>query len=148
MTKPETSAAMRNAVVAMYAGLALTVVAAVVTALGGDAVSKHVFELEAPYVGAEVAAGSGSFMVIYLLALYAVGVVCWLGLSWAARAGRRWVRPVAIVVLLGAAGLAALNLTVEEYGTRVLPLPVALAGLLPCAAGVVAVVFLWRARVR
>ena len=134
----------RRAVVAMYVGLALTIAAMLalifdLAATGG--LAQHLREVYAGYVAnppdeAGVAA--------YLFTLGALGVLGWLWMLWAVRRRKRWARPVATVLFLLASAVALINLTVTEYDQTILPTQVGVAGLLPCVAGLAAVVVLWR----
>jgi hypothetical protein len=134
----------RTAVLAMYVGLVLTVVAAIVPVVdeaSTDSLSQHLQDVYAGY-GVDVPATSA--VLAYLLTIGALGVVAWLWMLWAVRRRRPWARPAATVLFLLASGLALVNLTVQEYGQTILPIRVGLVGLLPCLAGLVAVVLLWR----
>lgn len=60
------------------------------------------------------------------------------------RRGWRWAPLFATVILLVALAVAGADLAVSEYGQPILPMWLGLVGLLPCVAGLVAVVLLWR----
>jgi hypothetical protein len=85
-----------------------------------------------------------SAVVAYLVTIGGLGVVAWLWTVRAVSRHKRWARPAATALFVLASGLALLDLTVQEYGRRILPTQVGLIGLLPCLAGLVAVVLLWR----
>ena len=68
----------------------------------------------------------------------------WLATIWVVRRGLRWARLLATLALLGALAVAGADLTLAEYGRPILPTWLGLVGLLPCGAGLVAVVLLWR----
>jgi hypothetical protein len=134
----------RRAVVVMYAGLALTVVAMVIPIVdqaSTDSLSRH---LQDVYAGYSVDPPATSAVVAYLLTIGGLGVATWLWMAWAVRRRKRWVRPAATALLVLASGLALLDLTVQEYGRTILPTQVGLLGLLPCLAGLAAVTLLWR----
>ncbi|KAB8168015.1 hypothetical protein FH609_010005 [Streptomyces sp. 3MP-14] len=74
-----------------------------------------------------------------------LGVLGWLTAAWAVRAGKRWARPVATVLLMLGAGIGLAGLlTKDTSGATGLPPELGWAGMLPCLAGVVAVILLWR----
>lgn len=133
----------RRAVVAMYTGLALTVAAmlALVVDLASTGVlAQHLHEVYEGYVASPPVAG----VAAYLFTLGALGVLGWLWMVWAVRRRKRWARLAATVLFLLASAVALTNLTVTEYDQTILPIQVGVAGLLPCVAGLAAVVLLWR----
>ena len=67
----------------------------------------------------------------------------WLMTIWAVGRRKRGARLVATAVFVLATGIALLNLSVSEYGTRIFPTVWGILGLLPCVAGLVAVILLW-----
>lgn len=133
----------RHAMVAMYTGLVLTVLAmlALVYDLASTGVlAQHLRDVYAGYVTNPPEAGA---VAAYLFTLGALGVVGWLWMLWAVRRQKRWARLVATVLFLVAGVVALADLTVTEYGQTILPIQIGLAGLLPSLAGLVAVVLLW-----
>jgi hypothetical protein len=137
----------RGALRALYTGLALTVLATV--AAYADRGTTH---LLADHIRAGYPAYSrarvDSAVTAYLVVLSVVGVLgvlAWLTTAWAVRAGKRWARPAATVMLVigTGVGLAGL-LTKDTSGETGLPPVMGWAGMTPCLAGVVAVVLLWR----
>ncbi|WP_216206423.1 hypothetical protein [Amycolatopsis aidingensis] len=143
MTQTAISSPTRNAITAMYVGLALTLIAAVVPIIDQDSLSKPVVGKYQEYTEAELE-GARSFVMAYLITLAAIGVVCWLLMIWAARRQKGWTRVTATTIFVLALGIALMNLVLEEYGNKIVPTSMAVAGLLPCVAGLVAVVFLWK----
>lgn len=139
----------RQAVVSMYAGLALTAITSVIAPLAALAtdVYKHHIETAYPKFNADKVSDAQQTMVIYLVANGIAGAVAWL---WALRATKKENRraPVIAVVLFTVAlALALFNLLVKDStGYAAFPLFLGIVGLLPCAAGLVAVVQLRRAR--
>lgn len=131
----------------MWTGLVLTVIATA-AAFVDDATSRllagHIAAGYPSYRADEVGTAVGLCLMI-LSVVGGAGVLAWLGMIWAVRAGRRWAAWVATLVLLVAACLALAGLTVTDTSGDVGLVP-ALAWLqvLPCVAGVVAVVLLWR----
>lgn len=134
----------RRAVVAMYTGLVLTIVAMLVPIIqqaSTDELSRHLHEV---YAGSNVDPPAASAVVAYLVIIGALGIVAWLWMVWAVRGQQRWARAAATVLFVLASGLALVNLTVQEYGRTILPTDLGLIGLLPCLAGLAVVVLLWR----
>lgn len=135
----------RRAVVAMYTGLALTVLPMLALAYdltSTGALARHLHEVYAGYVTPPDEAA----VAAYLFTIGALAVVGWLWMVWAVRRQKRWVRPAASGLFLLGTVVALAHLTVTEYGQTILPTSVGLAGLLPLIPGLVAVVLLWRRR--
>lgn len=82
-------------------------------------------------------------LLTYLYGIGALGALCWLWMAWAVSRRKRWARPVATTIFVLAGGVALFNLLVQEYGNTILPTPLGVLGVLPCLAGLVAVVPLW-----
>lgn len=136
----------RRAVLAMYTGLALTVLAILalvydLASVGG--LDRHLHEVYEGYVASPPDAAG---VAVYLFTLGGLGIVGWLWMVWAVRRQKRWARPVATLLFLLGSVFAVGNLTVTEYDQTILPTSIGLVGLLPCLAGLVAVVLLWRRR--
>jgi hypothetical protein len=129
----------------MYAGLALTVLAVLALVFdlaSSDVLGEHLRDVYEGYASPPDEAA----VAAYLFTFGAFGLLGWLWVLWAVRRRKRWARPVAAVLLLLASAVAVGNLAVTEYGQTILPIQVGLAGLLPCIAGLVAVVLLWSRR--
>ena len=137
----------RPAVATMYAGLALTVMAAIVPYVDhatANLLGDHIRAGYPAYSDAHIDAAVTTYL-IYLSVLGALGVVGWLGTIWAVKAGKRWVRAGATAMFALATSLALFDLLVKDTSgdTGLLPL-LGWVGMLPCLAGLVAVAFLWR----
>ncbi|MEA5360551.1 hypothetical protein VA596_13470 [Amycolatopsis sp., V23-08] len=135
----------KPAVTAIYAGLALTVVATIVpftTRLLAD----HVRAGYPAYGPAQVDSAVTTYLVL-LSVVGALGVAAWLGTAWAVKAGKRWARAAtaALFVLGTGIGLTGLLIT-DTSGDPGLPPALAWTGLAPCLAALVAVVLLGRRR--
>ena len=75
----------------------------------------------------------------------ALGIICWLGTIRALKAGKRWARGVATVMFALGTGIALIDLLVRDTsGDTGLPPLLGWAGMLPCLAGLLAVMLLWR----
>lgn len=144
VTSASPSQTTRRAVVAMVIGLALTVVALVAPIV--DQVSAHSLEahLHGVYAGSGAAPPSAGALTTYLVVVGLLGGISWLAMIRAVRRGRGWARPVATALAAAATLLAVVDVATTEYGAPVLPLWLGVLGLLPCLAGLVAVVLLWR----
>lgn len=132
----------REAIVAMGLGLLLTVVyliALVIDQASVHSIAEHVRALYAPY-GLHP---DPNWLYYYLYATAAIGILLWLTTSWAVGRQKRWARVFATTVFVVATGTALLNLFVSEYGTPIFPRVWGILGLLPCVAGLAAIVLLW-----
>ena len=144
MTKPYPA---RGALAAMYAGLALTVLATIATYVDRGTTRLLAARIRAGYPSypqARVDSAVTAYLVV-LSVVGALGVLAWLTTAWAVRARKRWARPAATVMfMLGTSvGLAGL-LTKDTCGATGLPPQLGWAGMLPCLAGVIAIALLWR----
>jgi len=131
-----------GAIVAMGSGLLLTAVALIALAIDQTTVhsiAHHVRALYAPYGLHPAPTG----LYDYLYATQAIGILLWLTTIWVVGRQKRWARVVATTVFVLATGIVLLNLSVSEYGTRIFPTVWGILGLLPCLAGLAAVVLLW-----
>ncbi|RFU88558.1 hypothetical protein DY218_00945 [Streptomyces triticagri] len=134
---------------AMHLGLALTAAVAVVPLADlatADSIASHVRDAY-PHWSASEVAKDRTAITAYLGIVGLLGIPCWL---WAIRWARRGSRhALALAGTLFAAGscLALFGLTYASAPyDRVLPLSYGLLGLLPCLAGLAAVVLLRRER--
>ena len=142
-----TTRQQRSAVRAMYAGLALTVLAT--TAPYVDRVTSNVLaaHLRAGYPAfpeARIDSAVTTWLVV-LSVVGAVGVAGWIWTIHAVTAGKGWARWAATAMLLlgTSAGLTGL-LVRDTSGDTGLPALLGWLGILPCVAGAVAVTMLWR----
>ena len=132
----------RGAIVAMGLGLLLTVVESIALVIDQTAVhsiAHHLSALYAPY-GLHP---DPDWFYYYLYATAAIGILLWLTTIWVVGRRKRGARLVATTVFVVATGIALLNLSVSEYGTRIFPLFWGILGLLPCVGGLAAVFVLW-----
>ena len=137
----------RSAVVAMYAGLVLTVATTIVPYVDhatANVLAAHIRDGYPSYTHARIDSAATTYLVC-LSALRALGVIAWLATIRAARKGRRWVRVAASATFVVGTGVALFDLLVRDTsGDTGLPPLLGWVGLLPCAAGLVAVALLWR----
>ncbi|WP_409182928.1 hypothetical protein F9C11_00160 [Amycolatopsis sp. VS8301801F10] len=139
----------RGPLAALYAGLALTVLATIAAYVDHSTthlLAEHIRAGYPAYSQSQIDSAGTTYLVV-LSVIGAFGVLGWLTTIWAVKAGKGWARPAATVLLvLGiGTGLAGL-LTKDTSGATGLPPALGLAGMLPCLAGVLAVVLLWRER--
>lgn len=145
---PRPTSPPRAVLVAVYAGCALTVLAALAPFLSpfSQALADHVQSGYPDYDEAKV----DEVVVAYQMLLAMVGVLgigCWLWTLWTVRSGKRWAPVSATVLFVGALCVALLGLTLKDENGEVGLAPL-LGWLttLPCVAGLAVVVLLWRRR--
>lgn len=144
MTKPSHA---RGALGAMYAGLALTVLATIAPYVDRSTthlLAGHIRAGYPTYTQGRVDSAVTTYLIV-LSVIGALGILAWLTTAWAVTAGKRWARPTATAMfILGTSiGLAGL-LTMDTSGATGLPPELGWAGMIPCLAGAVAVTLLWR----
>ena len=135
---------LRRAIVAMGLGLLLTVVELIASVIDQTTVHSIAHHLSALYAPYGLHPDPNGF-IYYLYATAAIGILLWLAAIWLVSRRKRGARVVATTVFVLATGLALLNLSVSEYGTRIFPTFWGVLGLLPCVAGLVALILLWTA---
>ncbi|WP_157254581.1 hypothetical protein [Nonomuraea typhae] len=132
---------------AMYAGLALTIVATLAPLadiLTVDTLTRHVRDAYPAWSPGQIA-GDRNAIALFLGITGVLGIICWLVTIRAVRKGRRWAR-IGSTAALGLAvlmSLVTLTLGGAPYDV-VVPPTFGVLTLLPCLAGLVAVVSLWR----
>ena len=130
-------AAVRNAVKAMYAGAAASLLGIVVEVLTVNA-TKTAIEKRSPAMTASQVSSAQHALIAGFVAGGVIAAAVWIFLALACRRGHRWARITGTVLF----GLATLDTVVGL--TAPLAGPVKLWGLLVWLAGLVAVTFLWR----
>jgi len=139
----------RSAMPALYSGLLLTMLAT-----GAPFVDAATTHLLADHVRAGYPAYSDSrideAVTTYLVCLSVVGVLgilCWLATIWAVRSGRRWAPAAGVGALVAGTAIALAGLLIKDTsGDTGLPATLGWIGMLPCIAGLVAVIRLWQGR--
>lgn len=130
----------------MSAAIALSavlVIAAVIDQVGGQSLASHATQMYASH-GKQPSSGL-LYGLLYTVAV--LGALLWLVVLKPARNARRSAPVLAVVMTVITAALALLLLVSAEYGSTIYPPLWGILALLPPAAGVVAVVLLFR-RVR
>jgi len=134
-------ASIRNAVTALYAAAALSLLAALIVIADqawADGLAGKLRDAYPHRSPGDLSMAESSILT-YLFTLAATGVAFFVWMARASRRGRRWVRRAgAATVALGTA------LSVFHF-TQPHPLVMTLAGLLPCLAGLAGLALLWRA---
>lgn len=137
----------RPAIGAMYAGLGLTVIALLVPYVDhvtANVLADHIRAGYPTYAQARIDSAVTTYLV-YLSVVGALGIICWLGTIRALKAGKRWARGAATVVFALGTGIALIDLLVKDTsGDTGLPPLLGWAGMLPCLAGLLAVMLMWR----
>lgn len=133
----------RSAYVALWIGLGLTVLTVVNAQLGSSLIGDHIRSGYPALAENEIAAGVG-FYTTSLTVLGVLGALGWVVTIWSARRGSGWARWIAAALALSGTTIAAFALLVRDTsGDTGLPPLIGTIGLLPCAAGLVAVVFMF-----
>ena len=131
----------------MYAGLALTAIAALVPLVDVatvDSLAGHVREAY-PGWSADLVAADRNAIVTYLSAIGVLGIAGWLWTIRAVAKGKKRARAATTGMFVLGTGIALYNLTASggEY-ERIIPALYRVIGLLPSLAGLVAVILVWR----
>ncbi|WP_197285081.1 hypothetical protein [Sciscionella sediminilitoris] len=143
---PGETSPVRPAIRTMYAGLVLTVTALVVPFAAKGLLAGHV---RAGYPGSDQAQidSAVSVYVTVLAVVGALGVLGWVGSIWAASARKAWARwAAATLFVLGTITAVYLAVVKDTSGDTGVPPVIGWLGVLPCVAGLVAVVLLWLPR--
>ncbi|WP_030159351.1 hypothetical protein [Glycomyces sp. NRRL B-16210] len=132
---------------AMYLGLALTAIAAVAPLIDiatVDTLTDHVRQAYPDWPASEVGKDRDA-IATYLAATGGLGLVCWLVAIGAVATGRRWARGLVTALFAVGTLIALTNMSLggEGYDT-ILPPAYGALGLLPCLAGLAAVILVWR----
>ncbi|MEV0268051.1 hypothetical protein AB0H43_04680 [Hamadaea sp. NPDC050747] len=136
----------RWVVATMYAGLGLTVLASVVPFAARNLLAEHIQAGYPAYDRGQVDSAVGLALTL-LTVVGVLGVLAWIGTTWAVQRDKRWARPVATVMFLVGASLGLTGLlTRDTSGDTGLPATLGLLGLVPSLAGLLAVALLWIGR--
>lgn len=131
----------------MYVGLALTALAALaplVDIATVDTLSGHVRDAY-PDWGPQLVEADRNAIAIYLAATGVLGTLGWLLTTWAITTRKRWARTATTVGFAAGILVALTNLGMsgEQYEV-IVPHAYGALTLLPCLAGLAAVVSVWR----
>jgi uncharacterized BrkB/YihY/UPF0761 family membrane protein len=135
------------AVRAMYVGLGLTLVALIFPFIDRSAtqlLADHIQGGYPSYSPSQIDTAATVYLTI-LSVVGALGVACWLLMIWAARTSKRWTRWAAAAIFVAAVSVALSGLMITDTSGEVGLAPILGWFLtLPCIAGLVAVIQLWR----
>jgi hypothetical protein len=141
-----TAAHERSAIKAMYAGLGLTVSAILITYVDHatlNVLADHIRVSYPAYAQTRIDSAVTTYLV-YLSVVAALGILCWLWTIRAVKAGKRWARGGATAMFALGTAIALTDLLIKDTsGDTGLPPLLGWAGMLPCPAGLIAVVLLW-----
>ncbi|MFE1082122.1 MULTISPECIES: hypothetical protein [Brevibacterium] len=133
----------RSTYVALWVGLVLTVVAIVSAQLGRPLIDEHIRSGYPSMSQDEITSGV-NFYAASLTVVGVLGVLGWVATIWRAHRGSRWVRWAAVVLALTGTAVALFAFLVRDIsGDTGLPPLIGTIGLLPCVAGLVAVVLMF-----
>ncbi len=137
----------RGIMAVMWTGLALTAVAAVYPFLDSattQLLADHIRAGYPTYSRTRIDAAVTTYLVLSSV-VGTLGVLAWLSTIWVVRAGKRWARPAATVMFVLAVSVALTGLlTRDTSGATGLPPALGWAGTVPCLAGILTLVLLWR----
>ncbi len=137
----------RAAVTALYVGAALTLAATVAPYIDlqtGQVLADHIRDGYPQYSRSRVNTAVTTWMALLTVA-GVLGLGSWLWTIWAVKTHRRWTREAATAIFVAGTGLALTALLTKDTSGEVGLAPLlGWIGLLPCSAGLCAVVMLWR----
>lgn len=137
----------RSALRASYTGLALTIIATILPYIDRGTthvLADHIRSGYPSYSAEQIASAVGGWLAI-LSITGGLGVIGWIWTIWMIKGRKRWAPWSATTVFAIAVCIAAAGLfTMDTSGEVGLAPPLGLAGALPCLAGVVTVMLLWR----
>lgn len=132
---------------AMYLGLGLNVVATIVAFVDhatANTLAEHIQAGYPTYSRAHIGSAVAAYL-IYLSVVGALGIVWWIWTIWAIKADMPWARGAVMVTFALGTAIALFDLLVKDTsGKSGLPPLLGWARVLPCVAGLLAVVPLWR----
>jgi len=137
----------RSVIAALYAGLAMTVIAMIVPYIDratSNTLADHIRAGYPTYTQARIDTASTIYLV-YLSVIGVLGVVGWLWTVRSVKTGRRWVRAAATAIFALGTSVALIDLLIRDTSgdTGLSPL-LGWVGILPCLPGLLAVTLLWR----
>jgi predicted permease len=131
----------------MYAGLAMTVIAMIVPYIDhatSNTLANHIQAGYPTYTQARIDTAATTYLV-YLSIIGVLGVVGWLWTVRAIKTGKRWARGAATALFALGTSIALTDLLIKDTsGDTGLPPLLGWVGILPCLAGLLAVILLWR----
>jgi hypothetical protein len=142
-TRPISTTSRRLAIAALSVGLVLTLVATIVPFLTG-ALRDHIQDSYPHYSDTRVDNAVTAWLIT-LTIVGVLGVVGWLWTIWIVERGKRWAPWAATALfVIGTSVALTLLLIKDTSGDTGLAPALGWLWLLPCVAGLVAVVLLWK----
>jgi len=137
----------RSVIAALYAGLAMTVIAMIVPYIDratSNTLADHIRAGYPTYTQARIDTASTIYLV-YLSVIGVLGVVGWLWTVRSVKTSSRWVRAAATAMFALGTSVALIDLLIRDTSgdTGLSPL-LGWVGILPCLPGLLAVTLLWR----
>ncbi|WP_229853102.1 hypothetical protein [Streptomyces albospinus] len=128
----------------MCTGLGFTVLATIAPYADRDLLTGHIRAGYPTYAQTRVDSAVSTYLVL-LSVIGALGVIAWLGTTWAVNAGTWWARPAATVMFVLGTGIGLTGLLTKDTSDATgLPPALGWAGMAPCLAGALAVALLWK----
>ncbi len=136
----------RSAIVAMHAGVVLTLVAMIVPYVDhatANVLADHIRASYPTYSQARIDTAATTYL-LYVSIIGALGVICWLWTIRVVNARKRWARGAVTAMFALGTSIALFDLLVKDTsGDTGLPPLLGWIGMLPCLAGLLAVTLLW-----
>lgn len=146
---PAPTAPTRPALLAAYAGLALTIAAIFVLYIDhatGNVLAAHIRHGYPDYSRSRINTAAMIYLV-YLSILGGLGILAWLSTIWTIARGQRVARWLGTGLFVIGTSIALVNLLIRDTsGETGLPALIGWVGLLPSVARLVVVIMLWRRR--
>ncbi|MCH5585815.1 hypothetical protein MK805_12770 [Shimazuella sp. AN120528] len=137
----------KSAIFAMYAGLVLTVITMIILYVDHATINVLANHIKTSYPSYSQSRIDSAVMLylIYLSIIGVMGIISWLNVIWGAKKDKPWTRWAATGMFILGTIIALFNLLVKDTsGDTGLPPLLGLIGLLPCIAGLLVVILIWR----
>lgn len=137
----------KSVMAAMYAGLAMTVIAMIVPYIDratSNTLAGHIRAGYPTYTQSRVDTAATTYLV-YLSVIGALGVAGWALSIHVVKTGKRWARAAATAMFTLAIVVALTDLLIKDTsGDTGLPALLGWVGIVPCLPGLLSVTLLWR----
>jgi len=134
----------KNAVWAMYAGIALTALATLVSFSSTGTLEAHIKKGYPDYTAERVAETLDAYNMLFAT-VAVLAAACWLWSIWVVKKNKSWARwAISASFLAGLTVALAMVFIRDESGDVGVPTELSLLYLLPCVAGLATVVLVWR----
>ena len=143
----KTTTTTGSIIAALYAGVALTIVAIIVAYVDhatSNTLADHIRAGYPTYTQTRINTAATTYLV-YLSIIGVLGVAAWLWTIRAVKKGKRWTRGATTAIFALGTSIALTNLLIHDTsGETGLPPLLGWVGMLPSVAGLLAVILLWR----